>query len=82
MNKAKKREFIIGDLGFTEKSTNGQASNNDFAGLFGDVDLTSLKLRKTVEEKNKMISEVVKHLDEINFNFEDTEMDILGNTYE
>ena len=46
------------------------------------MDLTSLKLGKTVEDKNKMISEVIKHLDDINFNFEDTEMDVLGNAYE
>ena len=29
-----------------------------------------------------MISEVIKHLNDINFNFEDTEMDVLGNAYE
>lgn len=46
------------------------------------MDLTSLKLGKTVEDKNKMISEVIKHLNDINFNFEDTEMDVLGNAYE
>ena len=84
--RAKNGEFIIEDLGlalkYIEDSTNGQASSDDFAGLFGDVDLTSLKLGKTVEDKNKMISEVIKHLDDINFNFEDTEMDVLGNAYE
>ena len=46
------------------------------------MDLTSLKLGKTVNDKNKMISEVIKHLNEINFNFDDTEMDVLGNAYE
>ena len=46
------------------------------------MDLTSLKLGKTVDDKNKMISEVIKHLNEINFNFDDTEMDVLGNAYE
>ena len=84
--RAKNGEFIIEDLGlalkYIEDSTNGQASSDDFAGLFGDVDLTSLKLGKTVEDKNKMISEVIKHLNDINFNFEDTEMDVLGNAYE
>ena len=81
-----KGEFIIEDLGlalkYIEDSTSGQDSSDDFEGLFGDVDLTSLKLGKTVEDKNKMISEVIKHLNDINFNFEDTEMDVLGNAYE
>ena len=85
-NRAKNGEFIIEDLGlalkYIEDSTNGQDSSDDFEGLFGDVDLTSLKLGKTVEDKNKMISEVIKHLNNINFNFEDTEMDVLGNAYE
>ena len=85
-NRAKNREFIIEDLGLAlksiEESTNGHESSDDFSGLFGDVDLTSLKLGKTADDKNKMISEVIKHLNDINFNFEDTEMDILGNAYE
>ena len=84
--RAKNGDFIIEDLGlalkYIEDSTNGQASNDDFSGLFGDVDLTSLKLGKTVEDKNKMISEVIKHLNDINFEFDNTEMDILGNAYE
>ena len=84
--RTKNGEFIIEDLGlalkYIEDSTNGQDSSDDFSGLFGDVDLTSLKLGKTVEDKNKMISEVIKHLNDINFNFEDTEMDVLGNAYE
>ena len=49
--RTKNGEFIIEDLGlelkYIEDSTNGQASNDDFSGLFGDVDLTSLKLGKT-----------------------------------
>lgn len=85
-NRAKNKEFILEDLGFAlkyiEDSTNGEESSDDFSGLFGDVDLTSLKLGKTVEDKNKLISEVIKHLNDINFNFQDTEMDILGNAYE
>lgn len=46
--RAKNGEFIIEDLGlalkYIEDSTNGQDSSDDFSGLFGDVDLTSLKL--------------------------------------
>ncbi len=84
--RARNKEFVLEDLGFAlksiEDSTNGKESNEDFSGLFGDVDLTSLKLGKTSDDKNKIISEVIKHLDSINFKFDDTEMDVLGNAYE
>lgn len=84
--RARNMDFILEDLGLAlksiEESTNGYESNEDFSGLFGDIDLTSLKLGKTPDDKNKMISEVIKHLDSINFRFDDTEMDVLGNAYE
>lgn len=84
--RARNKEFILEDLGFAlksiEDSTNGEESNEDFIGLFEDVDLTSQKLGKASDDKNKIISEVIKHLDSINFKFDDTEMDILGNAYE
>ncbi|MGL6131939.1 MAG: type I restriction-modification system subunit M, partial [Fusobacteriaceae bacterium] len=84
--RAKNKELIIEDLGlalkFVEESALGHESEHEFAGLFEDVDLTSTKLGRTVDQKNKLISEVIKHLDEINFGFDDTEMDVLGDAYE
>lgn len=84
--RAKNKELIIEDLGkalkFVEESALGHESEHDFTGLFEDVDLTSTKLGRTVDQKNKLISEVIKHLDEINFGFDDTEMDVLGDAYE
>lgn len=80
--RAKNKELILEDLGkalkLIEESALGHESEHDFTGLFEDVDLTSTKLGRTVEQKNKLISEVIKHLDEINFGFDDTEMDVLG----
>lgn len=80
------REMIIEDLGnafkAVEQSTIGFDSEDEFAGLFEDVDLTSSKLGKTVNQKNELISDVVKHLDEIDFKFEDIDSDILGDAYE
>jgi type I restriction enzyme M protein len=80
------REVIIEDLGrafkSVEESTLGRDSEDGFAGLFEDVDLTNTKLGKTVDQKNKLISEVVKHLNEIDFKFNDVESDILGDAYE
>lgn len=84
--RAKDNGFIIEDLGkamkYVEESTDGEESSDDFAGLFSDVDLQNPRLGNTVDDKNKMISEVVKTLNDINFAFEDTEMDVLGNAYE
>ena len=80
------KEMIIEDLSdafnSVEQSTIGFDSENEFAGLFEDVDLTSTKLGKTVNQKNDLISEVVKHLNEIDFKFEETDSDILGDAYE
>lgn len=80
------KEVIIEDLGnafkAVEQSTIGFDSEDEFAGLFEDVDLTSSKLGKTVDQKNKLISEVIKHLNEIDFKFEDVNSDILGDAYE
>ena len=84
--RAKNREFIIEDLGralkSVEEATIGHKSEQDFAGLFEDVDLTSTKLGRTVEQKNKLISEVIKHIAEVDFRLEDTEADVLGDAYE
>ena len=84
--RAKNKELIIDDLNkalkLIEESALGHASEHDFTGLFEDVDLTSTKLGRTVDQKNKLISEVIRHLDEIDFKFDDTEMDILGDAYE
>lgn len=84
--RAKNKEMVIEDLGkalkLVEESALGHEFEHEFLGLFEDVDLTSTKLGRTVQQKNKLISEVIKHLDEIDFKFVDTEMDILGDTYE
>ena len=84
--RAVNKEIIIEDLGnafkAVEHSTIGFDSEDEFAGLFEDVDLTSSKLGKTVYQKNELISDVVKHLNEIDFKFEDIDSDILGDAYE
>jgi type I restriction enzyme M protein len=84
--RARSKDMIIEDLGRAlkevEESALGHESEHEFTGLFEDVDLTSTKLGRTVEQKNRLISEVIKHLDEINFKFDDTELDILGDAYE
>ena len=84
--RARNREMIIEDLAKAlkdvEEITLGHDSEEDFAGLFEDVDLASSKLGKTVEQKNTIISEVIQKIDTINFRFEDSNSDVLGDAYE
>lgn len=81
-----KNNFILEDLTAIlrgiEQSTMGHESEDDFIHLFEDLDLTSTKLGKTEEAKNALISKVLYHLDQINFEIENHEIDMLGDAYE
>jgi type I restriction enzyme M protein len=82
----KEDNFILEDLGVIlkhiEASTMGHASEDDFEGLFEDLDLGSSKLGKTESQKNELIAKVLVHLDKIDFRLADTEADVLGDAYE
>ena len=86
VEKAKIKEFLLDDLSKAlkeiEQSTQGHESEDDFIGLFSDVDLTSPKLGRTPDAKNKTISEIILHLNDISFDYDDVESDILGDAYE
>lgn len=79
-------EFILEDLknilNSIEKTSMGMASEDDFKGLFDDVDLTSSKLGSSEKKKNEVIVEVLKLLSGIDFKLEDTRSDLLGDAYE
>ncbi|MDD1796261.1 type I restriction-modification system subunit M [Enterovibrio sp. ZSDZ42] len=79
-------EFILDDvrdvLNDIENSTMGADSADDFNGLFDELDLTSNKLGKTPDARNKLIAKVLEHLDNIDFHLESSEIDILGDAYE
>ena len=82
-----KKENILSDLERSlkkiEDSTTGQDSEEDFGGLFSDIDLTSPKLGKTVEDKNRLISDVLVALNGIDFGLQQAhDIDILGDAYE
>lgn len=81
-----KKKFILDDLASIlnniEQSTMGTDSEDDFDKLFEDLDLTSTKLGRTESAKNELISKVLSHLDEIDFQLENTELDVLGDAYE
>ena len=66
-----------------EDSTLGQESEEDFGGLFSDIDLASPKLGKTADDKNNLISSVLIALNGIDFGADEaTQIDILGDAYE
>lgn len=79
-------EFILDDLTNVltniENSTMGTDSEDDFEQLFEDLDLTSSKLGRTENDKNKLIAKVLAHLDEIDFRLDESESDVLGDAYE
>jgi type I restriction enzyme M protein len=85
-NAGGKNNFILGDLAKVltniEQSTMGSDSEEDFGNLFADLDLTSHKLGKSETDKNELIVKVLVHLDEIDFDIENTESDLLGDAYE
>ncbi|WP_458789659.1 type I restriction-modification system subunit M [Yoonia sp. MH D7] len=83
---SKAGNFIIEDLARIlnniERSTMGTESEDDFDDLFSDMDLTSNKLGRTEEAKNTLIAKVLTHLDEIDFELENADSDVLGDAYE
>jgi type I restriction enzyme M protein len=78
--------FIIEDIQKIliniQNSTMGTESEEDFDHLFEDLDLNSTKLGRTAEQRNEVIAKVLSHLDKIDFQLEDSKIDILGDAYE
>ena len=78
--------FIIEDIQRIliniQNSTMGTNSEEDFDHLFEDMDLNSTKLGKTVEQRNEVIAKVLAHLDKIDFQLEQSKIDVLGDAYE
>ncbi|MFC1616458.1 type I restriction-modification system subunit M, partial [Patescibacteria group bacterium] len=79
-------KFILEDLknvlNTIEQTSMGTDSEDDFKGLFDDVDLTSSKLGSRENQKNDVIVEVLTHLRGIDFKLEDKKSDLLGDAYE
>lgn len=64
------------------ESTLGTESEDDFNHLFDDMDLQSSKLGKDVSNRSVTIGKIIAKINMINFNHEDTEIDVLGDAYE
>lgn len=79
-------KFIVEDLknalNTIENTSMGMASEDDFKGLFSDVDLASSKLGSSENKKNDVIVEVLSLLKEIDFEVDNPKNDLLGDAYE
>ena len=64
------------------ESTLGLGSQRDFENLFDDMDLNSSKLGKTETDRSALIAKVMLKIDDIDFKYEDAEIDVLGDAYE
>ena len=53
------------------------ASQRDFENLFDDMDLNASKLGKTEADRSALISKVMLKINDINFHYEDAEIDVL-----
>lgn len=65
-----------------QNSTMGHTSEDDFESLFSEIDLNSPKLGKTVTQRNELIAKVLLHLNKIDFQLGNSQIDILGDAYE
>lgn len=81
-NRAFDIEFLQKAINSLMESTIGNDSQQDFEGLFSDMQLDSTKLGHTVKDRSAVMSKIIASLDEINFGVEDTKIDVLGNAYE
>jgi len=78
--------FILEDLQRIlvniQQSTMGNESEEEFDNLFEDMDLNSTKLGKEPEARNEVVVKILYHLNQIDFELENSESDILGDAYE
>lgn len=81
-NRAFDIEFLQKAINSLMESTIGNESQQDFEGLFSDMQLDSTKLGHTVKDRSAVMSKIIASLDEINFSVEATKIDVLGNAYE
>ena len=86
IEKCKTQQKIRNDLreAFNDitNSAQGTESEGDFNNLFDDVDLDSAKLGRKEGDKNDKISTVLLLLNDIDFELDNDESDILGDAYE
>lgn len=75
-------EILQSGINYVTESTIGTGSQEDFDHLFDDMDLTSTRLGRDVKSRSDLIAKVMVNISEIDFEYEDSEIDVLGDAYE
>ena len=75
-------EYLQSAINSIMESTMGTESQDDFEGLFDDMQLDSTKLGRTVKDRSLVMSKIIATLADITLNVDGTKIDILGNAYE
>lgn len=75
-------EYLQSAVNSIMESTMGTESEEDFEGLFDDMQLDSTKLGRTVKDRSNVMSKIIATLADITLSNDDTKIDILGNAYE
>ena len=66
-----------------ENSAKGSESEDDFAGLFDDIDVNSNKLGSTVPKRNERLVKILEGIASINLGkYQDNKIDAFGDAYE
>lgn len=66
-----------------ENSAKGSESEDDFAGLFDDIDVNSNKLGPTVPKRNERLVKILEGIASINLGkYQDNKIDAFGDAYE
>jgi type I restriction enzyme M protein len=64
------------------QSTIGKSSQDDFDGLFEDMDLNSNKLGKGEKDRSDKLGKIILKVSDIDFSHGDAQIDVLGDAYE
>lgn len=73
-------EMIFNNI---ENSAKGAESEDDFSGLFDDIDVNSNKLGATVTKRNEKLVKILEGIAVINLgNYQDNNIDAFGDAYE
>ena len=66
-----------------ENSAKGADSEDDFSGLFDDIDVNSNKLGATVTKRNERLIKILEGINGLNLgNYKDNQIDAFGDAYE
>lgn len=74
-------EFFEKAINAVIGSTLGNPSEEAFANLFDDMDLSDKDLGREVSDRNQKMSRIINMINDINFNLEDAQFDVLGTAY-